>query len=193
MPCNQHSSAGPPRQDHSGTRPVTPPTCHMRSLLHYFLIMKPARSFASDNNAGVHPEVLKAVGDGQPGPCRRLRRRSLHGICGTEIQAAFRPGDCSLLRFQRDRGQLPGPESADQFLSRGDLRRSRPHLYRRMRRSGEIHRLQAHSRSRNQRASSRSKPSVMPTTASAIRTTCSPASSPSPRPRKWGRCTSLTK
>ena len=25
--------------------------------------MKPARSFASDNNAGVHPEVLKAVAE----------------------------------------------------------------------------------------------------------------------------------
>jgi threonine aldolase len=39
----------------------------MRSLLHYFLIMKPARSFASDNNAGVHPEVLKAVGEANRG------------------------------------------------------------------------------------------------------------------------------
>ena len=29
--------------------------------------MKPARSFASDNNAGVHPEVLKAVGEANRG------------------------------------------------------------------------------------------------------------------------------
>ena len=29
--------------------------------------MKPARSFASDNNAGVHPEVLKAVGEANQG------------------------------------------------------------------------------------------------------------------------------
>jgi len=30
-------------------------------------IMKPARSFASDNNAGVHPEILKAVGEANRG------------------------------------------------------------------------------------------------------------------------------
>ena len=29
--------------------------------------MKPARSFASDNNAGVHPEVLQAVADANRG------------------------------------------------------------------------------------------------------------------------------
>ena len=29
--------------------------------------MKPARSFASDNNAGVHPEILKAVGEANRG------------------------------------------------------------------------------------------------------------------------------
>jgi threonine aldolase len=29
--------------------------------------MKPARSFASDNNAGVHPEVLKAIASANQG------------------------------------------------------------------------------------------------------------------------------
>jgi threonine aldolase len=39
--------------------PVHPPL--MTSLLLHCSAMKPARSFASDNNAGVHPEVLKAL------------------------------------------------------------------------------------------------------------------------------------
>ena len=42
-----------------------------RSRLHpsatLLPIMKPARSFASDNNAGVHPEVLKAIGEANRG------------------------------------------------------------------------------------------------------------------------------
>ena len=35
-------------------------TSEVRRLLNCWN-MKPARSFASDNNAGVHPEVLKAI------------------------------------------------------------------------------------------------------------------------------------
>src|SRR5436309_3134831 len=60
-------------QCHQGTARVTPRLCHCANhiqqpaLLLHCCAMKPARSFASDNNAGIHPDVLKAIAQANAG------------------------------------------------------------------------------------------------------------------------------
>ena len=39
----------------------------LRRFCYIVQVMKPARSFASDNNAGIHPEILKAIADANHG------------------------------------------------------------------------------------------------------------------------------
>ena len=59
--------------------------------------MKPSRSFASDNNAGVHPEVLKAISAVNQGhvvgygddPYTESARRSFKRVFGNDIEVFF--------------------------------------------------------------------------------------------------------
>ena len=94
--------------------------------------MKPARSFASDNNAGVHPEVLKAIAAANQGHAVAYGDDPQTEIRNPEIQTALRCGYQSFHCFQRNRGELSEPQSPDQFLQRRNLRRVCSHLYRRM-------------------------------------------------------------
>ena len=61
--------------------------------------MIPARSFASDNNAGVHPEVLQAVAEANRGHAVGYGDDPYTAVGGAEIQTALRFGHRSVLVF----------------------------------------------------------------------------------------------
>src|ERR1700675_1202698 len=78
-----------------GGQKCPPHTLSPRSAVCYIIrSMKPARSFASDNNAGVHPEVLQAIAAANQGhavgygddPCTEAAIRNFKRHFGADIE-----------------------------------------------------------------------------------------------------------
>ena len=113
-----------------------------------------ARGFASDNYAGVHPEVLAAIAAANGGH----QVATATDVYTARLQEVFREhfgerrrGLPGLQRHRRQRRRAAG---ADRPLGGGDLRRVRAHQRRRVRRAGEGRRPQAAHRARPRTASS---------------------------------------
>ena len=90
--------------------------------------MKPLRSFASDNNAGVHPDVLKALAAVNHGHVIGYGDDRYTQSAIKKFHEHFGARHRGLFRLQRHRRQLPQPESADQVLPRRHLREA-AHIY----------------------------------------------------------------
>ena len=111
--------------------------------------MKPSRSFASDNNAGVHLQVLQAVAEvnrghaigygDDPYTASVVQKFKQHFGADIEVFFVFNGTAANCL-------SLKALTNSYHAVICGE----RPHLYRRVRGPGKIHRLQAHSGTRNQ-------------------------------------------
>ena len=75
--------------------------------------MKPSRSFASDNNAVVHPEVLEAIGRANQGHVVGYGDDPYTESAVDKFREEFRRRRGSVLRVQRNRGQRAEPAGAD--------------------------------------------------------------------------------
>ena len=74
--------------------------------------VRPSRSFASDNNAGVHPKIMEAIAAANDGHVSCLWRRSLHGARGQAVSPGARRRNGSLFRFWRHRRKRVGTQSS---------------------------------------------------------------------------------
>ena len=98
--------------------------------------MTERRGFASDNHAGVHPEVIEAIAAANEGHAAAYGGDPVDGARAAALPRALRAGGAGVPGLQRDRGQRALPGGAHPSVAGRRLRAHRAPARRRVRRAG---------------------------------------------------------
>ena len=108
-------------------------------------LKQPTRNFASDNNAGVHPEVLEAIARANQGHVVAYGDDPYTRSAIAKFEEHFGAGIDVFFTFNGTGANVLELAVAEPAVSRRAVQRVRAHLYGRMRRAGKAYGMQADS------------------------------------------------